>query len=396
MIGAIAGDIIGSAHEFSGTKTTVFPLFPLRARFTDDTVLSIATAEKLLTGGDYAALYRKWGNKYPGAGYGGRFKEWLQGPGSGPYNSFGNGSAMRVSPVGFACRTLKETLDEAARSAAVTHNHPEGIKGAQAVAAAIFLARKGKTKRDIAGYVSGFGYRLGVPVAETRKTYSFDETCQGSVPQALDCFLESKNYEDAIRKAVSIGGDADTLACITGGIAQAFYGSVPARIAIRARGMLPVEMQEVLQAFEKKYMRLTQSVQWRQALVRPAQKPPRIILLDDDERYLKLFEGVISSRLPVEVFATTDCRQAIREARIRPPLVLITDIVHEDLDGISLLKLFKHQKHTKDVKVWIISGNIPRNFKPQTLMKLGADFVHTKPCPLEILEKEIRKVLGAR
>lgn len=256
MIGAIAGDIIGSVHEFIGTKTTDFPLFTLKSFFTDDTVLTIATAEKLLGGGDYAALYRKWGNAYPDRGYGGSFARWLGRPGAGPYNSFGNGSAMRVSPVGFAFDTLKKTLAEAERSAIVTHDHPEGVKGALATAAAMFLAREGKSKAEIAAYVTKtFGYDLAPLSREALRDYQFDVTCQGSVPQALSCALNSTSYEDTVRHAIALGGDADTQACISGGLAQAIYGGVPAKIADRARTFLPAEMLGVLEAFEVRFLK---------------------------------------------------------------------------------------------------------------------------------------------
>ncbi|OGS33027.1 MAG: hypothetical protein A2218_07800 [Elusimicrobia bacterium RIFOXYA2_FULL_53_38] len=254
MIGAIAGDIIGSAFEDEGLKTEVFPLFAIYSRPTDDSVLTIATADKLLHGGSYAAVYRKWARNYPNAGYGGGFYNWFRDDAAGPYYSFGNGAAMRVSPIGFLCDTLEEVLAEARKSAEPTHNHPEGVKGAQATAAAVFLARRGKTKQEIAEYVTTtFGYTLTESVTEIRKHYEFDVTCQGTVPQALICFLESQDYEDAVRKAISLGGDADTLACITGGIAQAFYGGVPTEIVRKARTMLTTEMLAVLDEFEGKF-----------------------------------------------------------------------------------------------------------------------------------------------
>ncbi|MFH1328910.1 MAG: ADP-ribosylglycohydrolase family protein [Candidatus Bathyarchaeota archaeon] len=254
MLGAIAGDIIGSVHEFDAVKTEDFPLFVKRSRFTDDSVLTIATAEKLLEGGDYAASYRKWANKYPAAGYGGMFREWFVDYSAGPYNSFGNGSAMRIAPVGFAFDTLEEVLKEARKSAETTHNHPEGVKGAQATAAAVFLARKGRSKKEIAEYITReFSYKLTESVAEIRSYYEFNESCQGTVPQAIISFLESNDYEDAIRKAISLGGDADTLACITGGIAQAFYGGVPEKIVGQARAILCPDMLAIVDAFMNKF-----------------------------------------------------------------------------------------------------------------------------------------------
>lgn len=232
MIGAIAGDIIGSVYEHHNITITDFPLFDSHCRFTDDTVLTVAVADCLLHGKDYAQTFREYFQRYPYAGYGSGFRHWAQGPAKGPYYSLGNGSAMRVSPVGWAFNSLEEVLAEAKRSAEVTHNHPEGIKGAQAVASAIFLARTGYSREGIAAFITKtFGYRLDEPIDEIRKHYTFDVTCPGSVPQAIRAFLESEGYEDAVRKAISIGGDSDTIACITGGIAEAFYGGVPEEVA---------------------------------------------------------------------------------------------------------------------------------------------------------------------
>src|SRR4051794_32513520 len=211
MLGAIAGDIIGSIYEHRNIKTTRFPLFHPLCRFTDDTVLTVALADSLLHGTRFVDLLKRYYRAYPRAGYGGMFHEWAQAEDSRPYNSWGNGSAMRVSPVGFAFDTLEDVLERARRSAEVTHDHPEGIKGAQAVASAIFLARTGKGKEHIKNYVeAAFGYDLGTPLDEIRESYEFDVSCQGSVPQAIRAFLESDDFEDAIRRAISIGGDRDT------------------------------------------------------------------------------------------------------------------------------------------------------------------------------------------
>lgn len=228
MLGAIAGDIIGSVYEWNNIKTTAFPLFSSNSSFTDDTVLTVAVAEVLLKKGDYREAFQRYFRMYPDAGYGLMFYLWASSGDSKPYNSFGNGSAMRVSPVGWAFDDLDAVLEEARRSAVVTHNHPEGVKGAQATAGAIFLARKGSSKEEIRQFIeSSFHYYLDEPISEIRKYYSFDATCQGSVPQAIRAFYESLDFEDAVRKAISIGGDSDTIACITGGIAHAYYGSLP-------------------------------------------------------------------------------------------------------------------------------------------------------------------------
>ncbi len=254
MIGAIAGDIVGSAYEFQGTKRTDFELFTPLSRFTDDTVLTVAVADCILNGKEYAATFKEYGRLYPRAGYGGMFLNWLRSGSNAPYNSYGNGSAMRVSPVGFAFSTLDAVLQEAERSAAVTHNHPEGIKGARAIAAAIFLARSGESKARIQGYIEeSFGYRLHHTLAEIRPSYRFDESCQGSVPQAIIAFLESADYEDAIRKAVSLGGDSDTLACMAGGIAQAYYGLVPDYIVVEVEKRLDRDLLRITELFDQKF-----------------------------------------------------------------------------------------------------------------------------------------------
>lgn len=254
MIGAIAGDIIGSAYEWHYTKSLDFELFTPQSTPTDDTVLTIAIADCILNGKEYAVTLKEYGRRYPYAGYGGMFLKWLGSDNLTPYNSFGNGSAMRVSPVGFAFPSLDMVLREAEESAAVTHNHPEGIKGAQAIAASIFLSRSGESKERIRSYIEErFGYNLQQTIDEIRPTYQFDETCQGSVPQAIIAFLESDSYEDAITKAVSLGGDSDTLACMTGGIAQAYYKKIPDNIAKKVREILNPEMIEVVDLFNDKY-----------------------------------------------------------------------------------------------------------------------------------------------
>jgi ADP-ribosylglycohydrolase len=254
MIGAIAGDIIGSAYEWHYTKSTDFELFTTQSIPTDDTVLTVAVADCILHGKEYTMTFKEYGRRYPHAGYGGMFLKWLGSNSLAPYNSFGNGSAMRVSPVGFAFSSLNMVLQEAEKSAAVTHNHPEGIKGAQAIAAAIFLAKSGESKERIRKYVEdSFSYDLHQALDKIRPWYRFDETCQGSVPQAIIAFLESSDYEDAVRKAVSLGGDSDTLACMAGGVAQAFYKEVPGYIVQNTRKMLDDKLLAVLDEFENRF-----------------------------------------------------------------------------------------------------------------------------------------------
>jgi len=259
MIGAIIGDIIGSQYERHNIKTTDFPLYSPKARFTDDTVLTIAIADLLLTLDanpnicyqHEAEILRRWVNKYPHRGYGGLFKQWaisISCP--RPYNSWGNGSAMRVSPVGFFYATLEDTLKEAKYSAAITHNHPEGIKGAQATAAAIFLARMGESKKHIKQYIeNNFNYNLSRRIIDIRPTYRFDVSCQGTVPESIIAFLESDDFESAIRIAISLGGDSDTIACITGGIAQAFYKEIDPKLIQYAMNKLPTDMIEIIEKF---------------------------------------------------------------------------------------------------------------------------------------------------
>lgn len=254
MIGAIAGDIIGSVHEWTATKTTDFELFHPRCGFTDDTVLSVAVADCLLHGIAYVDAFHAYFRAYPHSGFGGMFLQWAAAGRRDPYNSFGNGSAMRVAPVGHAFNSLDEVLAEAKRSADVTHNHPEGVRGAQATAAAIFLARTGKDKNQMRESLQQmFGYDLEQRLDHIRPDYRFNETCQETVPQAIIAFLESKDYEDAVRKAISLGGDADTLACITGGIAEAFYHGVPPPIARTALAKLDEQLRRVTLEFCGRY-----------------------------------------------------------------------------------------------------------------------------------------------
>jgi len=251
ILGAITGDIIGSRYEFFNTKKKDFQLFADYSCFTDDTVLTVATMDCLLSEEkDYAYFYQNYARQYPSSGFGGMFHNWMYEDNPQPYNSFGNGSGMRVSPVGWFFKTLEETLAEAEQSAAVTHNHPEGIKGAQAIASAVFLARTGKSKEEIKHYIeTTFKYDLNRDCDDIRPNYYFNETCQGSVPEAIIAFLDSWDFESAIRLAVSLGGDSDTIAAMTGSIAETFYGGVPQFIADEVIKRLPDEFIEVINRF---------------------------------------------------------------------------------------------------------------------------------------------------
>jgi ADP-ribosylglycohydrolase len=238
LLGAVSGDVIGSAYEFKSQKKYDFPLFSTESSIADDGILTLAVADAILSQRSYGESIRQYARRYPDpmGGYGMRFQEWARAGNPQPYNSFGNGSAMRISAVGWAFDSLQEVLSEVKRSAEVTHNHPEGIKGAQVVALSVFLARTGSGKEAIKQEAaSRYGYDLDRTLDVIRPAYSFNESCQETVPQAIIAFLESEDYEDAIRKAISLGGDADTLAAITGAIAEAYYGGVPMEIVTKVR-----------------------------------------------------------------------------------------------------------------------------------------------------------------
>ena len=258
MTGAIIGDIVGSVYEFNNIKTKVFPLFKKDCFYTDDTVMTVAVADALLSwkreeGVDAFKdiLVKKmhlYGALYPRAGYGGRFRCWLKNEEKAPYGSYGNGSAMRVSPVAYYAKTLDEALLLAEASAAVTHNHPEGIKGACAVAGAIFLAKGGAKKEEIRRFIENY-YDISFSLDGIREGYAFYEICQKSVPEALVAFLESESFEDAIRCAISIGGDSDTRAAIAGSVAEAYYG-IPDKILRKGLSYLDDRLFSVVKAFK--------------------------------------------------------------------------------------------------------------------------------------------------
>lgn len=255
MIGAIIGDIVGSVHEGYGTKTMDFELFSPGCSYTDDTVLTVAVADAILHRRDYRSSILKYGRRYPAAGYGRSFIDWLNSDDPQPYNSWGNGAAMRVSPVGFAFSSNVEVLDQARKTAEISHNHHEGIKGAQATALSVYMARKGYSKPEIKREIETlFGYNLDQTIDEIRQYYQFDLSSQGSVPQSIRAFLESEDYEHAIRLVISLGGDADTMACIAGAISQAYYKTIPVELIVEATTYLPNEFMKVIEAFDEKYI----------------------------------------------------------------------------------------------------------------------------------------------
>ncbi len=255
MLGAIAGDIIGSRFEVIPTKSRDFDLFSDLNVYTDDTVLTIAVADAILYHRSYEESLRNFGRRYPDAGYGGSFVKWLSGMIPGPYNSYGNGSAMRVSPVGFAFSSRDKVLEEAKKTAVVSHDHPEGIKGAQAIALGVFLARSGYDKKQIRSELeNSFGYDLSRSLQQIRPGYVFEVSCQRSVPESIIAFLESDDFIGAIRNAISLGGDSDTMACMAGALAQAYYGDIPRTITKEVYRRIPEEFKEIVIVFEEHHL----------------------------------------------------------------------------------------------------------------------------------------------
>lgn len=255
MLGAVIGDIIGSPYEggMRAIKTTEFPLFSKNSEFTDDSILTLAIAQSLLRKSPYAKNIREFYFKYPEAGYGGRFIEWAKSRSTKPYGSYGNGSAMRVSPVAWVYSSMDSVLREAKKSSAVTHSHPEGIKGAESVAACIFLARQKKSKSEIQAFIEkNFGYSLKQSVGQIRQEYGYDSSAEGSVPHAIRCFLEADSFEEAVRLAVSLGGDSDTQAAIAGSIAEAAFG-IPEAIKKEGLKRLPKELNQIITRFQRKF-----------------------------------------------------------------------------------------------------------------------------------------------
>ena len=254
MLGAIVGDIVGSVYEFHNTKSMNFELFTPWSRFTDDSVMTLAVAKWLVEDETHTIHYliycmQELGNRYPNAGYGGNFRTWLREDNPQPYNSWGNGAGMRVSPVGLYAKTLDEALALAALTASVSHNHPEGVKGAQAIAACVFLCKEGKSKAEIKEYIEKtFDYNLNRSIAEIRPRYEFDVSCQGSVPEAIIAFLDGNSFEEVIRLAISLGGDSDTIGAMAGAIAACMY-PIPDEIVNRCNTILTEDLKEIKDKF---------------------------------------------------------------------------------------------------------------------------------------------------
>jgi ADP-ribosylglycohydrolase len=253
MIGAIAGDIIGSVYEWHNIKTTDFPLFSPNSKFTDDTVMTVAVADCLLNNKNYTETLKYYGRTFPNVGYGDDFYNWIKSRNDKPNNSYGIGAAMRISPIGYIFNDIESICIEAEKMTVISHNHPEAVKGAQAIAVSIFLSRNGKSKIEIRDFIEHrFGYSLSRRLDDIRLNYKYNESCQGLVPEAITSFLESENYEDAIRKAISLGGDSDTMACVTGGIAEAFYGDIACVIIAETKKRLPSDLLDIIDQFEQR------------------------------------------------------------------------------------------------------------------------------------------------
>jgi type I restriction enzyme M protein len=257
MLGAVIGDIVGSRFEWKNCRKKEFEFFAKDCFFTDDSVMTLAVAKALLDSkGNYEKLsdravktMQEVGRPYPDCGYGGMFMQWMYSDTPRPYNSFGNGAAMRVSACGFVAKSLEEAKELSRKVTEVTHGHPEGIKGAEATVSAIYLAREGKSIEEIFSYIKAYYYPLDFTIDSIRETYRFNETCQDTVPQAIEAFLESTSFEDAIRNAISVGGDSDTLAAITGGIAEAYYG-IPENLRKKAKEYLDERLLKIVEDFE--------------------------------------------------------------------------------------------------------------------------------------------------
>ena len=365
MYGAILGDMIGAPYEFDRSpKTKKFPLFSRGSEFTDDSVMTIAVAEALLDSNGKAddeiraalvSSMRKWGKRYPDAGYGGRLYGWLRAKNPEPYGSYGNGSAMRVSSAGWLYDTMDETRRIARLTAEVTHNHPEGIKGAEATASAIFLARMGHGKDEIKNYiVSEFGYDLARSCDEIRPTYHHVESCQQTVPEAITAFLEGTDFEDVIRTAVSLGGDCDTLTCIAGSIAEAFYG-IPDEMITECRNRLPKNMLEVLDRFAEQKL--------------SAQPEFHDPFLDGNEQ---IEQAITAFHAEATKERLSSVLEAIRQRMHEDGHFMIPVIASEDGTEFTFRTV-----QTKDGKEWLVAFTSPTEFQKGQPSQIISNFIDT-------------------
>lgn len=390
MYGAILGDIIGSPFEFDrGDKTKDFKLFSRRSYFTDDSVMTLAVCEALLKVGLDATVeeieeavitsMQSWGRRYPHAGYGGYFSQWLRLKHPQPYNSFGNGSAMRVSAVGWLYDSIERTRTVAKAVTQITHNHPEGIKGAQATASAIYLARNGASKQEIKEYIEKeFHYDLNRTLNEIRPTYHMDETCQKTVPEAIIAFLESKDFEDAIRNAVSLGGDTDTLGAITGSIAEAYYG-IPQTLITECRNRVDKEMRDVLDEFDHTLSRRDDSLNTNKMIEKAINqyyvhndKDGMILFMDSMLNAMKQNGNFVVPYITTQPFLSED---QIKKINIGDTFTLNHDVklkmeTVKDVKGNEWLGVFtsSHEMHKGS------SGNVMMDQPILTVLELVLDW----------------------
>jgi len=387
MLGAIIGDIVGSRFEFNNHRSKDFDLFDTSCFVTDDSIMTLAIAEAILACegdwkklGNYAANYMQIiGRKYPNCGYGSMFGKWIFSNDPKPYNSFGNGAAMRVSPCGFVAQTENEAKMLSKIVTEVTHNHPEGIKGAEAVVIAIFMARNGASKDDIKKRIENEYYQLDFTLVSIRQTYKFDATCQNTVPQAIQAFLESNSFEDAIRNAISIGGDSDTIAAITGGIAEAFYG-IPVDIKAKAQIFINSELRSIYKKWNKDIILISSK---KKSLFFTNLK---IKLENLKLKIAALFFGKINNKKNKD----SDYKKNVSLRRLKPDEVIYCGVVFSDYGQIY------HYRTTdtkiKEGDIVIVPVGIKNYEKKATVETIEICSKDNTPFPLERTKEVIRLI----
>lgn len=357
MLGAIAGDIIGSAYEQSNVRTTDFPLFADISSITDDTILIMAVANTILNGESYVLSLKHFGRRYirPNGGYGTSFWKWIRSENSSPYGSWGAGAAVRACAIGFAFNTVSDVLEQAQKCAEVTHNHLEGIKGAQAAALAIFLARTGKNKQQIKQEISErFAYDLNQKLTDIRERHTYDESCQGTVPEAITAFLESENFEDAVRKAVSLGGYSSTLGAITGAIAQAYYKFIPDTIVLKALSALPREFRKLLERFVVKYGGQSSTISL-------PLREERILLTDDSEIIELVQRRILNEAGYINVvLGSQNGKDVLKDFHPGTYSVIVTDFKKPGINGIEMLREIRQRDPI--VQFIICSASLSRDW----------------------------------